>query len=234
MINNDLDLEHWRRQLAQCARVQVRDFLQPVAAERLHRCLTTQVPWSLAVEDADGPRTIAHDAYAAMPAQARLALYRDVALSAQSGAFCFVYDTYMMVEAYKEGRDPDLVLHRVLELFNSPDYIDFMQQLAGDPRIRRVSAQASRYTPGQFLRRHYDIHSGEGRLYAYVLNLSRRWEADWGGLLQFLDDDGSVGATFVPRWNSLTVFRVPAGHAVSLVAPWAQQERLAITGWLLS
>jgi len=35
------------------------------------------------------------------------------------------------------------------------------------------------------------------------------------------------------RWNTLSLFAVPAGHAVSLVAPWAAQDRLAVTGWLL-
>ena len=39
--------------------------------------------------------------------------------------------------------------------------------------------------------------------------------------------------TFMPRWNSLSLFAVPAGHAVSLVSPWAEGERLAITGWML-
>lgn len=66
-----------------------------------------------------------------------------------------------------------------------------------------------------------------------MLNLSCAWNADWGGLLQFIDDDGRVLDSFLPRWNTLSLFAVPAGHAVSRVAPWAGQERLAITGWLL-
>ena len=139
----------------------------------------------------------------------------------------------MMVAAYKQGRDPGLLLHRVLEVFNSDEYIALMRELTGDARVRRVNAQATRYRPGQFLRWHTDIDSTEGRLYAYVLNLSRDWEADWGGLLQFIDDDGSVLDTMLPRWNTLSLFAVPAGHAVSLVAPWAGDDRLAITGWLL-
>ena len=130
--------------------------------------------------------------------------------------------------------DPGLVLHRVLELFNSPDYIAFVRALTGDARIRRANAQATRYQPGHFLRYHTDEEHSEGRLYAYVLNFSRHWQADWGGLLQFIDEDGQVLETFLPQWNTLSLFAVPAGHAVSLVAPWAQQDRLAITGWLLT
>jgi Rps23 Pro-64 3,4-dihydroxylase Tpa1-like proline 4-hydroxylase len=147
--------------------------------------------------------------------------------------FRFAYDSYMMVAAYTQGRDPGLLLHRVLELFNTPAYLALMQALTGDGRVRRVNAQATRYRRGHFLRWHTDIDSHEGRLYAYVINLSQEWRADWGGLLQFIDDDGRVLDTYLPRWNTLSLFAVPAGHAVSLVAPWAAQDRLAITGWLL-
>ena len=37
--------------------------------------------------------------------------------------------------------------------------------------------------------------------------------------------------TLLPRWNTLSLFAVPTDHCVSLVAPWAGQDRLAITGW---
>ena len=116
----------------------------------------------------------------------------------------------------------------------APEYIGFVRSITGDAAIRRANAQATRYRPGHFLRYHTDIDSSEGRRYAYVLNLTRGWQPDWGGLLQFVDDDGRIIDTFLPRWNSLSLFRVPAGHLVSMVAPWADEERLAITGWLLS
>ena len=94
-----------------------------------------------------------------------------------------------------------------------------------------VGAQATRYLPGQFLRLHDDHHAVENRRYAYVVNLSRDWEADWGGMLHFVAADGSVEEVFMPRFNSLSLFRVPHRHFVGLVSPWAKQPRLAITGW---
>lgn len=240
MINDALDLTRWRVQLQRDGRVQVDDYLQPDAAQRLRTCLEYEVPWTLALCDASGAHTIDHAAYSAMDGAAVTQLLSDTAAGARDDdaandtGFRFAYDSYMMVSAYKEGRDPGLLLHRVLELFNSPEYIGFARALTGDDRIRRVNAQATRYRPGHFLRYHTDAESHEGRLYAYVLNLSRDWHADWGGLLQFIDNDGRVLDSFLPRWNTLSLFAVPAGHAVSLVAPWAAQDRLAITGWLLT
>lgn len=237
MIDPGLDVAPWRERLQRDGRVQVERVLQPAAAERLRACLQHEVRWTLALEDGRGARTLDPAAYAALDEAARTQLFHDAARSARDEvdplrAYRFAYDSYMMVRAYKDGRDPGLLLHRVLELFNSPEYVGFMQALTGDARVRRVDAQATRYRPGQFLREHTDAHSGEGRLYAYVLNLSQGWQPDWGGLLQFIDGV-SVTDTFLPRWNTLSLFRVPAAHAVSTVAPWARDERLSITGWLL-
>lgn len=236
MINNTLDIDTWRTRLQREGRIQVGEYLQPAAAERLRECLMREVPWTLALRDEGDSRTIDHASYAAMSPEAIAQLSTDVARSARGatdGGFRFVYESYMIVRAYKEGRDPDLLLHRVLEFFNSPPYLSFMRQLVGDESVRRLDAQATRYRPGHFLRVHSDEDEKEGRLYAYVLNLSQGWQADWGGLLQFIDAEGRVEDTFLPRWNTLSLFAVPKGHAVSLVAPWANDDRLAITGWLM-
>lgn len=234
MINPALDIAGVRARLQRDGRVQVGDYLQADAAERLHACLAREVPWTLAIRDENGARAVPADEYRQFGDDALSALLRRTAESARGGGYRFAYDSYMMVSAYKEGRDPGLLLHRLLEFFNSPDHLGFVRTLTGDAGIRRVDAQATRYRPGHFLRYHTDIDSGAGRRYAYVLNLSRAWKADWGGLLQFVGDDGRVQDTFLPRWNSLSLFKVPAGHMVSMVAPWADEERLAVTGWFLS
>jgi Rps23 Pro-64 3,4-dihydroxylase Tpa1-like proline 4-hydroxylase len=38
----------------------------------------------------------------------------------------------------------------------------------------------------------------------------------------------------VPAFNALNVFRVPALHSVSTVAPFVSAARLSLTGWLRS
>ncbi len=46
-----------------------------------------------------------------------------------------------------------------------------------------------------------------------------------------MDSQGRVSDTFLPHWNSLSLSAVPADHVVTMVMPWARQDRLAITGW---
>ena len=48
MISNEIDIDHWRRALAERSRIQIPDFLQPVAAEAFARELAERVPWQLA------------------------------------------------------------------------------------------------------------------------------------------------------------------------------------------
>ena len=230
MIDEGIELGRWREELAARARAQIPSYLQEDAAERLRLCLAQEVPWTLAWRGAGEPGVLSHAELAGKDPEQYAALLRGLASEAR-GSYAFAYESYMMVRAYNEGRDPDLLLHRVLEFLNSPEHLTFARMLTGENRIRRVSAQATRYRPGHFLRRHNDFNESDQRLYAYVVNLSRDWQADWGGQLQFLDADGGVLESFLPRWNSLSLFKVPADHLVTPVAPWAEQDRYSITGW---
>jgi Rps23 Pro-64 3,4-dihydroxylase Tpa1-like proline 4-hydroxylase len=81
---------------------------------------------------------------------------------------------------------------------------------------------------------HSDETAVERRRIAYVINLTRGWRPDWGGLLHFADDEGNVVDTFFPHFNSLSLFTVPQNHFVSYVAPYAQGKRSAVTGWLIA
>lgn len=232
MINNELNITLYRQRLVQNTRVQIPGFLQEDAAEAIHRCLAEEIPWALAERSAGESHTIASEAYAAMSEQDRQALLEASYARAKTD-FQFSYDSYMMVRAVKEGWTRNL-LHDVLKFLNSPEFLLFARRLTGEPTIDRVSAQATRYRPGQFLTRHQDEDVIESRVCAYVINLSKDWDSDWGGLLQFHDADKHLRDTFVPYWNHLSLFRVPQSHTVSLVAPWAREPRLAITGWFLA
>src|SRR3546814_18964044 len=99
-----------------------------------------------------------------------------------------------MVEALRDGRDPGLLLHVVLDFLNSPQFIEFTHELPGHHRIRMVSAMAERYRQGHFLNAHNDSAKDEDRAFASVIHLGRGWKPDWGGLRQFIDRGDGVEA----------------------------------------
>lgn len=53
--------------------------------------------------------------------------------------------------------------------------------MTGDDRIVYVDATATRYRTGHFLNTHDDGVGDDGRLFAYVLNLTPVWRPDWAG-----------------------------------------------------
>lgn len=234
MLSNTLDFEPYRQALARDGAVQIPSVLQDDAANALAHCLRHEVPWTLAFREDGRSRTLDATAYAALP-EPEYAKLLSAAQARGRSQFEFVYDSYMLVRARQEGRDPGLLLHVMLEFFNSPEFLEFAQWLSGDVQLDAINAQATRYRPGHFLNEHDDSHSQEGRRYAYVLNLTApEWQPEWGGVLRFPEWQGQPERRFVPRWNSLSIFRVPRPHEVLPVAAQATLPRLAITGWWLA
>ena len=144
----------------------------------------------------------------------------------------YIFDTRRLdMEPEDAPRD---AVSDVLDFLNGPDFLRFVRGVTGDDRIDFADAQATRYRPGHVLTGHDDAAEGKNRLYAYVLNLTRDWRADWGGVLAFEGERGHIEEGFAPAFNALNLFAVPMHHAVTQVASFAPRDRLSITGWLRS
>jgi hypothetical protein len=228
-LSPDLDPMAAAERLARTGRARVSGLLGQ-GAQTLHAAMTDpDMVWNRAMRNpynADVPVAV----FEAEPLEEQARLVGMVHQEATDG-FQFIFDRLRLGQARTMGLPVPQALYDLHALFNGPAYLDFARRLTGDDRIAYVDAQATRYLPGHFLNGHTDEHEGAGRLYAYVLNLSPVWRAEWGGLLMFTDPDGQVTETFIPHCDTLNVFKVPAPHAVSMVAPFAAAPRYSITGW---
>lgn len=234
MLNPDIDIDGLADRFAARQRIQIQNVLQPEAAGRLFDCLDKEVNWTLAYIDDNGPQAVGQEKFRNLSRLEQSRFNKKILQRARS-EFQFLYNSYMMVTAYKAGRDPGLLLHGVLEYLNSTQFIEAMRRITGVSAIRKADAQATRYLPGHFLRCHDDRSPvQQGREVAYVLNLTKQWQPDWGGLLHFYDANGDIVETLMPRFNTLTLFRVPTNHFVSQVSSFATEPRYAITGWMRS
>jgi SM-20-related protein len=233
MLNQALNTTDLAAEFQRNQRLQVTAFLRPEFAERLHLCLQNEVPWGLAYRDSSASVLVPAEKLAKLTESEWAGLTKTIYGRAAS-EFQFAYNSYMMITAYKERRDPHLALHQVVEFVNSPPFLDFIKQVTGAADVVKADAQATRYIPGHFLKKHNDFMGPQNRRIAYVINLTKAWQADWGGLLEFLDDSGKVTDVFLPVFNSISLFTVPAWHQVSYVAPFAQGARYAITGWAMA
>lgn len=230
-LNPALDFEALGHQLRTRGRVLIRDFFAPEVAEALERALQ-EIDWQLVYRDLKGDRRLTGEQLRALAPAERMHLTEGILSVARQAPYQFSFFSDSLVTALQQGRTD--LLARFMRFMASDDFLARMRQLGNDDRINGVYAQATMYSRGNFLTTHDDHVDREDRRLAYVINLTRRWRPDWGGLLQFTDADGSVLDTFFPHFNSLSLFQVPQRHFVSYVAPYAMGERQAITGWLIA
>ena len=89
----------------------------------------------------------------------------------------------------------------------------------------------SAYESGDFLSRHADKQKGGC---AFVLNFTRDWRPEYGGLLHVKDEETGRYTAVVPEFNSLVIMELGdkgLDHFVSEVSEAAPHARIAITGW---
>lgn len=233
-INPALDRAALREQFLEHGRVQVRDFLKPEAAANIRTILETQTRWGLAYQTGATPhRSLRPEAIAGLSLAERQAIAEEIHKAAAAGEYAVRFANYPMLDAYLQGWDRDGPLALLLEHINDQPFLQLARDICGIPELGKADAQATLFAPGDFLGPHTDSHVAEGWRVAYVMNFADPdWHPDWGGYLNFLDEEGDVIEGWKPRFNALNLLRVPQPHMVSYVAPFAPARRFAVTGWL--
>ncbi|MFT7774136.1 2OG-Fe(II) oxygenase [Roseateles sp.] len=229
-LNPALDLRRLNAEFGRDRRLLIRDFFKPDVADALARAVEA-IDWSLCYRDAQGDRRLTGEQLRGLDAAQRSYL-TDGIVEVARRQFQFSFYTHSLADELHRG-DTGL-LARFIRWMADEAFLSVMRGITGIQEINRVYAQATMYAPGSFLLAHDDHVDVEERRLAYVINLTRQWRPDWGGLLNFSDRDGSVSESFFPHFNSLSVFAVPQTHFVSYVPPFAQGQRNAITGWLIA
>lgn len=232
-LNPALDRPAARAAFSRAGRLHAPDFLQDAAARRLSDALAGCGAWERTLYESDRTLDVPPAEIAAMSPEGQVALHRAVYAQARTG-FGYLFETVRISNLVRAGRPVDPAFEAVFRFVNGAPFLDAVAEMTGGARGVYADCQATRYLPGFFLNAHDDRADGKDRLYAYVLNLTPEWRADWGGVLMFLDARGNVAEGFTPAFNALNLFAVPQKHAVSLVAPFAAGARLSFTGWIRS
>ena len=229
-INDNLDVAALADAYQQAKRLQVHDILMPESAEQVFSCLANDTPWGLVYNNGKDVIELSNEAAGKLSPEDMKDIYRGVYARAKD-QYQFIYHYYPILTSYKSGQNREFFLHRVLEFLNSEPVLAFMREFTGISEIIKADAQATWFRPNNFLGLHHDEDVDAGRRCAYVLNLTRTWQPNWGGYLQFFDDKDNVETALMPLFNVLNVFTVPQPHAVEYVPPQCGGNRFAITGW---
>ncbi|MEM9014477.1 MAG: 2OG-Fe(II) oxygenase family protein [Pseudomonadota bacterium] len=212
-------------------RVHLPDFLDAEAAGQLRDAILSETDWETALFLGGRHVDLDTAAWREVSDEKRNATLAAVHAQAAKG-FAYAYDKIPIYDRYWDGSPLDHRFRRIFQFLNSAPFLDYMRILTGRPDIAFADLQATRYRCGDFLTVHNDDIANKNRCAAYVLNLTADWREDWGGFLQFFNREGHVEEAFMPKFNALNIFSIPMRHSVSFIPPFAEADRLSITGWL--
>lgn len=226
-LNPELDAKALRVNYALKNRGQVTGIFPLEQAERTYRCLASETPWGLFYwGDGEGKKIPAKE-YKALSPEELQEIYKYIFETARD-RYQFMY---LFNKLNLPNPDPQLFIHEIANFMSSEPVLEFIRTLTAIPELIRADAQATRYIGNCFLHPHTDEDDKSGRRVAFVLNMTKNWDPNWGGFLQFFDKQMNITQSFKPTFNALNLFTVPQGHSVSFVAPFCPGERLSITGW---
>lgn len=232
-INPEIDRAGLAATFAEHKRVQIKNILTEDSANKIAQLLVNGTPWGMSWNAGeDGPHKLRREAAMGLSKSEHQNIGQKLATSMGGAEFSFLYSQYQMFDAYQEGWSASEAHDDLLKDLNSKIFLDLVREVTDLAAIKWADAQATLYVPGQFLSLHQDIEADQGWLVAYVLSFcTREWRPDWGGYLNFFDENGDIVAGYKPRFNCLNMFLVPQDHNVSFVPHFAPFGRLAITGW---
>lgn len=228
-LDPSIDVRAVARLFAECGQVSIEPFLRQEQAQQLHRLLRSRTDWRQVINSGEKLFELDRATQASLTAQQRGALDEGVYAGARRG-FQFRYETIRVPDEASVRTASDDVLCHFAAWLSQGAPRDLMRRIVGDADIAFADAQATAYSPGDFLTGHDDDVVGKHRVAAYVLGLNPEWRVEWGGLFLLHRDDGAEA--LLPGFNRLNLFRVPMMHSVSEVTRATPFRRYAITGWL--
>ena len=235
-LNPALDRGALAKRFAADRRLQIENVLTDETARELRTICEKHTEWGMALQaGANGEPRNFRPSELRDPAVQKQALELGQATDRAAAGRDYAYRSlrYSLVEGLQQGWNPGGPHEVLLEHLNASPFLDLMREVTGIGELAKADGHASCFAAQHFLGIHTDSHVAEGWQVAYVLNLTiDDWYPDWGGYLVFYDDDGNVETGFMPRFNTLNLFKVPQKHAVTYVPPFAPKGRYAISGWL--
>ncbi|WP_033920335.1 2OG-Fe(II) oxygenase [Sphingomonas sp. 37zxx] len=230
-LNPLLDIDALAKHFAQHRRLQIVDFLAPETALAWHMHLRARTDWIQVLNSTERVIELDRAGQAALTDDQRAALENAIHASARHG-FQYRYETIRVPDDAGQRVQSGDPLAAFAAWLSQGEARDALRRITGNTAIAFADAQATAYSPGDFLTGHDDQVAGKHRHAAYVLGLTPTWRAEWGGLLLFHGDGANSIEGFAPTLGTLNLFAVPQMHSVSQVSKAAAYRRYSITGWL--
>ncbi|WP_164078403.1 2OG-Fe(II) oxygenase family protein [Alteromonas facilis] len=224
-FNTQFDFAASKTAYQQDNRAKIENLFEDQQANALHQVLGHELQYDIAITHNNQYMNITQAEWEAFDQKKRQEFLAQAQSNATKG-IGFIYGQRKVSKASENATLRDLYTW-----LNSEKTLQWIRDISGHEDIVAASAQATQYYPGHFLTRHNDIQEIEQRRVSFVINVTPQWHPDWGGLLQFFEEDGTPRDAWAPGFNSLHLFDVKHIQSVTFVAPYAGAPRLSVNGW---
>jgi len=204
----------------------IKDFLYPDVAERLSSHIENAKPdqWKHYYKFGPDDRPLYSD-NTIKDEFLKANIYKKLEESLLEGHF--TYRLKRLVKCTDESCDCAMCYLRK-EILSTPDFLQFIGDLAKIEGLQLVEDFGSIYGHGDFL----SIHPDPNFDVAFILNLSKDWKYEYGGCLTVFDKEDPV--VILPEYNSLVLLYLGedgVDHYISEVSKLAPGPRMAVSGW---
>ncbi len=229
-LNKTLDLNPLAKAFKQSSRVQIRNLFNEDSAGRIYTALVAGTPWQVVYNEGTKvfQRSIQEMSTLTQRRHRELAesIYSRAIKSFQYLHFVYPNNTGAPLE------EPDgHLLHDLLSFMNEEAFLENIRTISGIKGISKADGFATWFKRDHFLMQQADREAGDDARLAYELNFTKDWRPDYGGYLNFHDDDNDVLEAVMPRFNNMTLYKVGQPHAINYVSPFANGARVAISGF---
>ena len=228
-LNKNLDAKQLAKAYKEKKRLQIPDFLDAAAADKIYQGLTVNTPWQITHNDGKRANWLDVKDLEAKIGRRIREMTNLIFSSAAKGDFQYVRYARLLKENQTGMRPLDPTLVETYDFLNGKDVSGFIKAVTGKA-IKKADAEAHWYQNDNFQTRGTGAERGGKPAIGFSLTLAKNWSADWGGNTYFYDQDSNIEEVFVPRFNALEIFEIPASYSISLVAPFTTGFRVSITG----
>lgn len=228
-LNPDLDRKALKAAFKKDRRVLLPDFLAGDGAEQLFTFIATRLRWGLSFNE--GEKAVVHtpDRLASMTGRRQRDLLQKIFTRAQTG-YQYLYKCFPITTDPAVSEVSGEIIHDLMDFLNDGEALALIREISGLGELAAAEGEVAFFAQQHFAGRHDGGANGGGKRLAFEFGLTKDWRTDWGGYLQFFDADGDVVAGIPPGFNALTLYALPQDHNISMIAPFADMARLAISG----
>jgi len=233
LLNPNHDVKSIKEEFEKNRVVVIKNFLNPIIAERLHTWFTEEMPkdwWRIS----SYPKLDGGEGFDLIPFSDDFSddirqMYTHSISSFKDNKFS--YNFHRTINDHNDTCDCFECGFR--ESITNDEILKFLNAITGQGLTDTDEGLGAVYLPGDFLSPHQDSPNGT---LGFTLQLTKNWKPQFGGNLHFMDGpNGEVEKIVVPSFNTLTIFDLPKGvgkwHYVSTVSPGVEELRLTYAGW---